>query len=457
MAITFTPTGTNLQISSDSEFNTLLNNDDSGEYRTSQTFARDSLPYGVDLYARVRHIAAETGAGKWSQVVKFQVATPKYIIGVCMDNSGTTKGTFYWIDAVGNKLDSFDWQNHPTYAGIACVTTDTDRGDPVYLTRFPKFYCKTMASGPIGSFASGKKCWWISSTAEKGFHPHACFKRTTEKDSDGKYVVADYCYMGRYLGHSANVGGKTCIGSAKGKTVQASQTKATFKTWITNRNNASVGETGYRMFDIWDLGALRMLLLIAKANSDTQTCWGDNSAGTSYPKTGSTNARAVFQGTHENPVVSMEDLWRCYWYHADLITINNGVVSLTSPMDLTTALSFGSAAQSRYRQPTSSGWIRDVLDCPFTIGDDTHDLMELFLPGLVVSAENQGTFSDYHDDVGYEPILVVGNYFLYDTTCGIFYDYIRLDRGVDSVGSRHYPLIYHSKNSIKIIYVNSFN
>lgn len=39
MAITFTPTGTNLQISSDSEFNTLLNNDDSGEYRTSQTFA----------------------------------------------------------------------------------------------------------------------------------------------------------------------------------------------------------------------------------------------------------------------------------------------------------------------------------------------------------------------------------------------------------------------------------
>ena len=133
MAITFTPTGTNLQISSDSEFNTLLNNDDSGEYRTSQTFARDSLPYGVDLYARVRHIAAETGAGKWSQVVKFQVATPKYIIGVCMDNSGTTKGTFYWIDAVGNRLTSFDWQNHPTYAGIACVTTDTDRGDPVAL------------------------------------------------------------------------------------------------------------------------------------------------------------------------------------------------------------------------------------------------------------------------------------------------------------------------------------
>ena len=27
---------------------------------------------------------------------------------------------------------------------------------------------------------------------------------------------------------------------------------------------------------------------------------------------------------------------------------------------------------------------------------------------------------------------------------------------LDYPGSRHYPLIYHSKNSIKIIYVNSF-
>lgn len=433
MASSVTPTGTQLQIATDADFTDIVNTD-SGSYRTSQAFVKGDLPFGVDLYARVRHVGAETGTGRWSRVVKFQVAIPKYVIGVYMDNSNTSaKGTFHWIDILGNEVSSFNFQEHPTYAGITCVTADPDRGDPVYLTRFPKFYCKTLASGPIGSDASGKKCWWISSEPEEGFRPHACFKRSTTVDANGKYVVADYCQMGRYLGHSATVGGKTCLGSAPNKTVLASTTKANFKTYITNRNNAGAGITGFRMFDIWDLGALRMLLLIAKANSDTQTVWGDNSAGTSYPKTGSTNARACFQGTHANPTVSMEDLWRCYWYHADLITVNNGVVTLTSPMDLTSTLSFGGATASRYTQPTSSGWIRDVLDCPVVIGNDTHDLMELFLPKTVVSAENQGTFSDYHTGGTYTGTvsLLIGargtGTNAEDHLCGLFRGHINFD------------------------------
>ena len=48
------------------------------------------------------------------------------------------------------------------------------------------------------------------------------------------------------------------------------------------------------------------------------------------------------------------------------------------------------------------------------------------------------------------------------TTFGLFHDWKmsgpHYNNYADSrVGSRHYPLIYHSKNSIKIIYVNSFN
>ena len=392
---TVTPTGTDLQISTDAGFSKIINTD-SGTYRTTQHFNKDELPYGQSLYARVRHKSNETGVSDWSSTVTFRIVVPAQIIGVCMDNSNSsTKGTFYWIDALGNKLSSFDWQSHPCYANITMATTDTSRA-PVTLTKFPLTYVKTAASGPAGSFANGKKCWWLSNLPYTGFRPAACFKRSTSKGSDGKYVISKYCYMGTFLGHQERVGGKTCIGSKRNQTVLASQTKATFKTYITNRNNTSAGESGYRMFDIYDLGLLRLLALVAKANSDTQSQWGDNSAGTSYPKTGSTNARMVFKGSHRDPQVSIEDLWRCYWYHADLITINSGRVTLTSPMDLTTALSFGSASASRYTQPTSSGWIRDVLDCPFTIGDDTHDLMELFLPKTVVSAENQGTFSDYH-------------------------------------------------------------
>ena len=386
------PNGTDIQVATDSGFSDLVV-DDSGAYRTSRNFVPDELPYGVNLYMRARHRHPETGTSAWSSTVRFQVISPANIIGVCLDNT-PTKGVFYWIDAEGNKVSSFDFHDHPTYAGISMATTDASRS-PVTLTKFPKFYVKTAASGPTNTFASGKKCWWISDIEATGFRPAACFKRS-KSQSGGKYVISDYCYMGTYLGHTETVGGKTCIGSKIGQTVRASTTKANFKTYITNRNNTSAGETGYRMFDIWDLGALRMLLLIAKADSDTQTVWGDNTAGTSYPKTGSTGARVAFKGTQSKPEVRMDDLWRCYWYHADLISVSSGKVSLVSPMDLTSSLSFGSAATSRYTQPTKSGWIRDVLDCPFVIGDDTHDLMELFLPKTVVSAENQATFSDYH-------------------------------------------------------------
>lgn len=34
------------------------------------------------------------------------------------------------------------------------------------------------------------------------------------------------------------------------------------------------------------------------------------------------------------------------------------------------------------------------MDCPFVIGDDTHDLMEIFLPKTLVATEAQATFAD---------------------------------------------------------------
>ena len=405
MPATITPTGTTLQIATDEAFSTIINTDDSGTYRTSQAFAAGDLPYGQDLFARVKHTSAETGDSAWSSTVKFSIIIPANIIGVCLDNSvASTKGTFYWIDALGNRLTEFDASQHPLFNGITMATTDTGRGYPVTLTKFPKGYIKTATSGPAGSFSDGKKCWWISDLPETGFRPALCFKRSTATGSDSKYIISDYEYMGTYLAHSETVGGKTCLGSKKGKAVLHSQKKATFKTYAANRNNSGAGETGYALFDIYDLAWLRLLSLIQKCGTSTQTDWGDNSSGTSGPATGSTNARMVFKGTQSAPEVMMEDLWRCFWYHVDLISISSGRVTLTSPMDQTSALAFGDSNTARYTQPTTSGWIRDVLDCPFTVGNDTHDLMELFLPKTVVSAENQGTWSDYYTYASGNPV-----------------------------------------------------
>ena len=389
------PSNTTVQVSTDPAFGTLVLNEET-EYKTSRAFTKGELPYGVNLYARINHKHPETGTSNWSTTVQFKIVIPYSAIGVCLDNSNSSvKGTFYWIDELGNRLTSFDWTSHPCWNKITMSTEDASRA-PVTMTVFPTTYVKTATSGPSGTFANGKKCWWIADQPAPGFRPCLTFKRSTSRGADGKYLISENVKLGTFLCHQESAGGRTVLGSKRGQTVLASTTKANFKSYIQARNNVSAGQSGWRMFDIYDMGLLRLLCLIAKANSDSQTQWGDNSAGTSYPKTGSTNARMVFKGTHSSPTVSIEDLWRCYWYHADLITITSGRVDLTSPMNLTSALSF-SGSTSQRTQPTSSGWIRDVLQCQFTVGDDVHDLMELFLPGQVVSAENQGTFSDYHE------------------------------------------------------------
>lgn len=388
-----TSISTDIQISTDASFTTCIIDDRSDLYN-SHLFGKNDLPYGTDLYARARHHHPKTGVSNWSNVVKFGLAVPASIIGICLDNNGT-RGVFYWIDALGNQVDTFNYQLHPIYAGI--TQTSVDLRSPVTMTRIPLFYVKTAASGPVGTFAAGKKCWWISNYASDGFHPAACFKRTTQKDVNNKFIISPCCYMGTYLGHTETIDGATVIGSRFGENVQTGGMKNTYNTFITNRNNADAGISGFRMFDIWDMGALRLLGLIAKANANFQIAFGDNATGYPYPKTGSTAARLIFKGSASTPQVSIDDLWRCYWYFVDLISVSSGVVSLISPMDLTSPISFGSASTAQYKQTTTSGWLKDVLDCPFVIGDDTHDLMELFLPKTKHSSESQGTFFDYHD------------------------------------------------------------
>ena len=407
-----TPTGTDLQISTDSAFNTIVLNE-TGPYMTARAFASGALPYGVDLYARVRHNHPYTGVTNWSLSTCFKIIIPANIIGVCLDNSGTN-GVFYWIDALGNKLTTFDWTKHPVFAGISMAVVD-DARSPVTMTKIPLFYVRTATSGPVGTFADGKKCWWLSDLKAFGYRPAPCFKRSTSKGSDGKYLVSPFCYIGTFLGHIETVGGVTCLGSKRSQTAAVGQTKANLKTYVANRNNVSAGMTGFRMFDIWDLSAIRLLLLIAKGSSNSQASWGDNSTPVISPKTGSTNARAVFKGTQTDPQISLEDLWRCFWYHADLAAVSaTGVVSLISPQDLSTAVSFGNIEAVRYTQPTGSGWIREILDCPMMIGDDTHDLMELFLPKTVTSIESQATFSDKYFFNGGD--FLVGGAFGYDET-----------------------------------------
>ena len=180
--------------------------------------------------------------------------------------------------------------------------------------------------------------------------------------------------------------------------------------------------SGFRMFDIWDLGALQFLSLIAKASADSQTAWGDNTGPVNAaPKTGDTNAKIITKGTTAAPTVWLDDMWKCYGYYIDKLKFQDKAITLASP-DTNTPVSFGTAAASSYTPPTSSGWVRDILDCPITLGDDVHDLMEIFIPKTVTATEAQATFADM-----YEPSLsgaaypVVGGSASFTTQPGLFY------------------------------------
>ena len=176
-----TPTTTDIQIATDTDFNTLSINE-TKPYCTTRTFIPDELPRGVDLYMRVRHHTDDTSMDTpWSDTRQFQIEPDIKIIGVCMDNSDTTKAPVWdWIDKDGNKVDTFDSTTYPVYANAEGVTiTDRDNKTANFI-KIPKFYVKTMASGPINTFAQGKKCWWIANKPTDGFRVHPAFLRNPD-------------------------------------------------------------------------------------------------------------------------------------------------------------------------------------------------------------------------------------------------------------------------------------
>ena len=137
---------------------------------------------------RVRHHTDDASMDTpWSDTRYFQIEPDIEIIGICMDNSDTTKKPVWnWIDKDGNKVDTFDSTTYPVYANAEGVTITDNENQTANFIKIPKFYVKTMVSGPVNTFAQGKKCWWISNKPTDGFRVHPAFYR---KD-DG--TAADY-------------------------------------------------------------------------------------------------------------------------------------------------------------------------------------------------------------------------------------------------------------------------
>ena len=383
------PTGTDIQISTEYDFsNTLI--DYSGDYTTTKSFTAGELPYGVDLYLRVRH-KSTVGETNWSDAVRFKIEAPAEVIGVALETVENSHGVFHWINLNGDEVTTFDYTKHPVFANTSTVVLDTERTSTgVTMTKIPKFYVKTMASGPINTFAQDKQCWWISDKPLEGFRPASCFKRTNEKDDDGKYIISDYVYISTYAGSSDTIDNKICLGSKPNVTPSTRHTKPEFLTYCTNRNNTEVGQTGYRMFDLHDLAALRLLFLIAHKSTTSSDLTA--AIPVEILNTGTNaNGTLFFTSNHDNGPKIM-DLWGSYWTHFRACSVENGSIHFYSPMDAgLTELAVKSGTEWKYTFPSFATdtenylFSMNIYSGSITIGDDVHDTMEFFMPDAFIS------------------------------------------------------------------------
>lgn len=247
---------------------------------------------------------------------------------------------------------------------------DTSRA-PVTMTKIPRFYINTALSGPAGSFAEGKCCWWISDIPAVGFRPHPAFKRLPGN------AILEQTYIGTYMGHQESVASSgNCLGSRSGYSTLHSQNYDTYKQYCTNRNNSNYGQAGWRYYDIYDDSAVKFLQLIMRANPDTNAI----SSTSDQIVSGRTTNRIVFQGSLSSPTVWLDDMWRYFFQVEYNLRLRSLQVELTSPVDNSSVLNISSGNKTL---PSSNGWIREFMNGAFVIGEDTHNLLELFLPSII--------------------------------------------------------------------------
>ena len=394
-----TPTTTDIQIATDTDFNTLSINE-TKPYCTTRTFTPEELPSGVDLYMRVRHHTDDASMDTpWSDTRYFQIEPDAEIIGVCLDNSDTTKaGVWSWIDRHGNKLDSFTSGKYPIFANIETVTLDSERDATCVMMKIPTVYVKTMTSGPINTFAAGKKCWWISDKRAAGFHPHPAFKRTTEKDSSGKYIIANYDYisLNACIKKNITINGSTVTlfvsTPPRGLLDNADYYRMTipvpnlysfssnftyitdneYVKFCTNHNDESSNQQGWRAFDGYDIALIQLLRIIRNLNFIDGGAAADENSDRGLVIT-LANKQFLYR------------MRRCPYLkdrmYLTVNTDNNNALkpALLDPADYTKKIIFsddficGAGVYS-----TGAYFIRDVLSGSFTIGNDIHDIMELF-------------------------------------------------------------------------------
>ena len=215
----------------------------------------------------------------------------------------------------------------------------TETVDGQSMVWIPKFYYR-VHTPTTGAYA-GKKCWEIVDSAVPGFAVHPAFVKAGS-EIPGFYVGAYECSV------DANDSNKAA--SIIGKSPLVSIDFPTMQTSCAARNTG--GQSGWHLWNIYELAAIQMLCLIELGTPDVQTAIGSgNSASSAAVATGSTNAK--WRGISE--------LWGNVWHMVD------GLKGSGPTIEIFNRLGNGSYVYTGVAAPAVLGYPKNMVDTSGTV------------------------------------------------------------------------------------------
>ena len=256
---------------------------------------------------------------------------------------------------------ALDFTKLAPWKNIESVTIDGEA-----MVKIPKFYVK-VGTAPAGTDQSGKKCWWVSPTARKGYHIHPAFMHRGEE--------LDQFYIGAYEAYSE---GSNKAGSAKGKSPWVNITFDQSQAACEAHNKADGTQTGWHLQNYYERSAVSLLCMLEIGSPDAQGKIGaGNSSSNAAVATGSSNA--VWRGIHE--------FWGNVWEWCDgFKTASDGKTILVHDNK-----GYGNYINTGATLPTMSN--TGIMEMQDATGED-FDLNDMFIPKTASSTAEASTFRD---------------------------------------------------------------
>ena len=241
----------------------------------------------------------------------------------------------------------------------------TETVDGQSMVWIPKFYYRVHT--PTTGTYLGKKCLEISDGAADGFVLHPAFMKNGAEIT-GFWVGAYECSMDASDSNKA--------ASIIGKSPLVSINFPTMKTRCEARNVN--GQTGWHLWNIYELAAIQMLCLIELGSPDVQAKIGSgNSNSSAAVATGSTNAK--WRGICE--------LWGNVWHMVDGLKGSGTKIQMFDRLGNGTYVNTGVAAYS-----AAHGYPKDMLD----VSGTGFDFNDVFIPKTIDATASNGTYGDYY-------------------------------------------------------------